>query len=124
MPTPAAFANKTAGQIREELRGLPESTVAAALRYHGDGRIESFFEMLPGMIVFHLPRGAPPPPDPLHDGLRLTQDTGLDSLALMEMAFKLDELLGVRIESADLKGTATVGELKALLQDKLSQEPS
>jgi len=121
MPAPAVFVHKTAGQIRDELRGLPQSTVAAALRFHGDGRIESFFDMLPGIIAWHLPRGAAKPPETLEDGMRLSQDLGLDSLALMEMAFKLDDLLGVRIESSDVKSTATVGELKALLETKLSE---
>lgn len=121
MPTPAVFANKTAGQIRDELRGLPQSTVEAALRFHSDGRIESFFDMLPGMIAWHLPRGAAKPPEALEDGMRLSQDLGLDSLALMEMAFKLDDLLGVRIESSEVKGTVNLDELKALLENKLGE---
>jgi acyl carrier protein len=122
MPLPAVFASKTPAQIREDLRGMPETTVEAALRFHGDGRIESFFEMLPGMIAWHLPRGAATPPEALQDGMRLSQDLGLDSLAMMEMAFKLDDLLGVTIESTEMKDTATVGDLKELLAEKLSQE--
>jgi acyl carrier protein len=116
-----ALVRKSVEEIREELRGLPAGVFEAAWRYREDGKPESLFGMLPGMIAWHLPSGAAPPPGRLRDDLRLSVDLGLDSLALAEMAFKLDELLGVSIESGDVKGLATVGELKAFLARKLAE---
>ena len=109
----------SAGEIREELRGFPPGLVDAALRYQCDRSASALLDMLPGMIAYHLPRGVPAPPNPLGDGLRLSQDLGMDSLSMMEMAFMLDELTGVSIESGEVKGVATVGDLKAFLVRKL-----
>jgi len=71
------------------------------------------------MIEFHLPSGAGRIPAELNDDDRLKQDLGLDSLSLTEMAFKLDELLGVRIEIREVVGIETVGDLKSFLLEKL-----
>jgi acyl carrier protein len=71
------------------------------------------------MIEFHLPNGAAKPPAQLKDSLRLNQDLGLDSLALTEMAFKLDDLFGIPIETREVMGVETVRDLKSFLRRKL-----
>lgn len=119
MSPPETFTAKSTARIQEELLGFPASCLDAALRYQVSGGFDDFSAMLPGMIAFHLPRGAAPLPDPLEDSMRLHQDLGLDSLSLTEMAFKLDEVFGVSLETTDMIGVATVGDLKALLQEKL-----
>jgi acyl carrier protein len=119
MSTPEEFTAKSHEQIREELLGFPTSCIDAALRYQESGGFDDFCAMLPGMITFHLPRGAAPLPEPLEDTVRLHQDLGLDSLSLTEMAFKLDDVFGVSLETTDMIGVTTVGDLKALLQRKL-----
>lgn len=119
MPVPAVFAAKSADLIKDELLGFPPSTVEAAVAYHQDAEFDTFLGMLPGMIEFHLPRGTAKPPAILTDELRLNQDLGLDSLALTEMAFKLDDLLGVSIETREAIDIVTVGELKTFLKAKL-----
>jgi len=75
--------------------------------------------MLPGMIEFHLPSGTGKPPEVLKDDLRLSQDLGLDSLALTEMAFVLDDLFGVSFETREMATVQTVGDLKRFLVRKL-----
>ncbi len=91
------------------------------MRFQNDGSAETFFEMLPGIVAFHLPPGKAAPPEVLKDELRLNQDLGLDSLALTEMAFKMDELFGISIETREMAGVETVGDLKAFLRGKLDQ---
>jgi acyl carrier protein len=113
------YAEKSAEQIRSDLRGFAPSCVEAALRYREDGQFETFARMLPGMIEFHLPNGATKPPAELKDSLRLNQDLGLDSLALTEMAFKLDDLFGIPIETREVMGVETVRDLKSFLRRKL-----
>lgn len=120
-PAPVAgMSGKSAAQITEELLGFPPDCVAAALRFREGGDFADFCAMLPGMIAFHLPRSAAARmPAELNDGLRLKEDLGLDSLALTEMAFKLDDLFGIAIETRDVAGLGTIGELKAFLQRRL-----
>lgn len=119
MAIPSSFAAKTPEQIKSEMHGFTESCVEAALRFHADGRADTFLGMLPGMVAFHLPPGKAPPPAVLEDDLRLSQDLGLDSLSLTEMAFKMDDLFGIPIETREMAGVETVGDLKAFLRGKL-----
>jgi acyl carrier protein len=57
----------------------------------------------------------------LKDEFRLNQDFGIDSLALTEIAFKLDELFGVPIEIREMGGVQTVADFKALLVRKFAE---
>ncbi len=118
LPVSARPARSPA-QLATELRGFPPDCIDAALRFQASRAFEDFGAMLPGMIVFHLPRGAAGAPAALGDALRLREDLGLDSLALTEMAFKLDDLFRVSIETRDVFGVETVGDLRALFRRKL-----
>lgn len=121
-PNPSTtFSAKSPAQIREELLGFAPACTEAALRYRESRRFDDFSAMLPGMITFHLPRGAARAPEALTDALRLKEDLGLDSLALTEMAFKLDDLFGISIETRDVFGLETVGDLKAFLKGRLDR---
>lgn len=114
----ATLPTRNEAAIRQGLVGFSQATVDAALRFHAEGTVDAMRAMLPGFIEFHLPRGSQRPPAVLADHLRLTQDLGLDSLALIEMAFKLDELFGVVIETREVTGINTVGELVTFLKTK------
>lgn len=118
---PPGFASKSESELRAGLRGFSAECLESAFCFQKDGTFESLCRMLPGLIAFHLPQKAPPPPGRLEDPLRLSEDLGLDSLALAEMAFKMDELFGFPIETREVAGIATVGDLKAFLRRKLSQ---
>jgi acyl carrier protein len=122
MPVSAKFAAKSPTQIADELLGYEPACVAAALRYRESGAFEDFIAMLPGIIAFHLPRGAPKPPDVLTDEMRLVPDLGLDSLALTEMAFVLDEMFDLSMETRDVFGVMTVGDLKAFLKGRIEKQ--
>jgi hypothetical protein len=114
-----SFAAKSPERIRDEFRGFPAACIDAALRYRAGGHLDDFFALLPGMIAFHLPRGATPPPPVLAGTLRLKEDLGLDSLALTEMAFKLEDLFGFEVASGDVAAVRTVADLQAFLKARL-----
>ena len=119
MPVSETFRTKPESNIHQELQGLPPSVVTAVLRLHAGGGMEDVEAMLPGLISYHLPTGVAPLPEPLPTGLRLREDLGLDSLALSEMAFKLDELFHVPIETREVAGVLTVEDLRNFLGRKL-----
>ncbi len=118
---PPRFAARSVEEIRDDLWGFSDSCIAAALRFQATGAPEALFAMLPGLIEFHLPGGAAKLPGKLADEHRLKQDLGLDSLSLTEMAFKMDEVLGISIEIREMAGIETVGELKAFILGKLDR---
>lgn len=112
---------KSPEALRADLRGLSDTTVEAFLRFWQSLDPDDLFEALPGLIAYHLPRGAKALPAVLTDDLRLAQDLGLDSLALSEMAFKIDDCLGLHLETREMGAVSTVGQLKAFLADKIAR---
>ena len=87
MPLPAVFLAKSEACLRAELAGFTPATVEAMLRLREDATVAALRAVLPGMISFHLPRDKAPPPEPLRDEMRLREDLGLDSLALLPAKF-------------------------------------
>ncbi len=123
MPLPTAFLSKPEAQLRHELAGLPRDVQAAVLRLRERAEAAEVEALLPGLIAYHLPSGSAPPLSPLPPSARLREDLGLDSLALAELAYKLDEVFGVPIESHEVAGVRTVEELRSFLRVKLGLEP-
>jgi acyl carrier protein len=119
--TQSSLEIRTPEQIKAALIDFASPCVAAAVRYLESNAADALMEMLPGMIEFHLPSGTSRPPALLTDELRLSQDLGLDSLALTEMALKFDDLLGIPIETRELSAIRTVGDLKAFLRRKAAR---
>lgn len=118
-PPPPALHSQTSAEMAQSLIGLDPATINAALHFHQSPTRETLRDMLPGLIAFHLPRGAAPPPRPLADFMRLAEDLGLDSLALSEMTFKMEEIFGFTANTRDILGIRTVGELIDFLGCKL-----
>ncbi len=55
---------------------------------------------------------------------RLRDDLGLDSIATIELLFKLEEVFDLQIPDEDLKGLVTVGHVVKYLQKRLAPVPS
>lgn len=59
------------------------------------------------------------PVDEIHDGDRLREDLGMDSVASMELLSMLAEELGIEVEMEEAVDVATVGQVVALAQRHL-----
>lgn len=114
-----SFLAKTPNGIRAEMLGMPEQTIDAMLQFHAEPSMANLRAILPGMISWHLSPNAKSLPSPLEPGHKLREHLGLDSLALAEMAFKLDELLEVPIETHEVSEVSTIADLEAFLSKKL-----
>jgi acyl carrier protein len=55
---------------------------------------------------------------------RLRDDLGLDSIATIELLFKLEEVFDLQIPDEDLKGLVTVGHVVKYVQKRLAPPPS
>lgn len=120
IPSPPAAPASADPDSALPLVGLDPATVDAILRFRRSPGRETLRQMLPGLVAFHLPRGAVPPPDSLSDEMRLAEDLGLDSLALSEMTFKLEEIIGFSAETREVFEIRTVGALLDFLGRKLA----
>jgi acyl carrier protein len=121
MPLPSAFLSKSEVQLHRDLVGLPATARESVLRMHSSGDVAQIENLLPALLAYYLPRGSAPLPE-LQPQQRLHEDLGLDSLALAELVFKLDEVFGVAIELREVTGVLTVADLQGFLRAKLDPQ--
>lgn len=57
------------------------------------------------------------------DGLRLTDDLGVDSLTMVEVVMLVEEALVIKIENEDLRDQRTLGDVKAYVDAKVRGLP-
>ena len=114
------FSAKSQDALTEELIGFPPDCLQAILAFQKEQSATNLRALLPSFISFHLPAGVELPSQPFDDKLQLVQDMGLDSLALSEMAFKMEDVFGFRVESQEVFGIETFGDLVAFLSEKLN----
>src|SRR6185295_11020491 len=55
---------------------------------------------------------------------RLREDLGLDSLAMIELLFKIEEHFDLEIPNEDLSRVTTVADVTAYVEEKLGATPS
>ncbi len=102
-----ALADKSEDDLRRELRGFPAAAVSAILTLRGEFTIIRLRAAMLGLLEFYLPKGSNRSLADAPDGARLREDLGIDSLTLAEAAFKLDELLGIPIETQETAKVTT-----------------
>jgi acyl carrier protein len=114
-PDPASRLQRA----REHLRGYPAETLAAAEACFGAGDLEALDRLVDGVLTYHLPPN--PERRPLAElpaEARLVEDIGVDSLAMVEMTFLLEELLGAKFPDDELRALRTLGDLRAAVRAK------
>src|SRR5262249_48145276 len=72
---------------------------------------------LQAALAQHLKRD----PASIHPGDRLREDLGLDSLAMIELLFKVEEHFDLEIPNEDLSRITTVADVTAYVEEKLGQ---
>lgn len=107
-PTPAALAH------------YPPAIRAAHARFVSTGDPAAADQVVLAIVTAHLPSRWRRRAEPLREAMRLAEDLGLDSLAVAEIVFLVEDLYGIRIQHADLQRLATVGELRAFVRTSLA----
>jgi acyl carrier protein len=121
MKIPAGLANRSESEIRAELTGFPAPAVDALVRLREGCHRAGLRTALLATLEFYLPRHAGRSLAGTSDDARLREDLGLDSLALAEAAFKLDDVLGIPVETREVGNLATVGELLDFFCSRLEE---
>lgn len=118
------LAHLSESELSAKLHGYPESALAAARNLRNESppaKVEAF---LFAFLGFFLPAGTTPRTGEVRSDLRLREDLGLDSLALAEAMFKLEELIDIRVENAELAEITTLSDATRLLIEKSSATPT
>lgn len=121
---PAAAANPTVppgseAQLRELLKYCAPSTYEAALQFRQTARPEYLPPIVLGVMARYMEPERRKGWLEFRDELRLAEDLGLDSLALMEIVIRLEEVLQVSIRDEDLRRIRTLGEIRRLFDHTL-----
>jgi len=121
-PPPAAFAVQAVPppdpglcQILKHC-SLPTYDAARAFRLTGHPRYLRAIVL--GILEHHADSHRFSQSDRPAEELRLIEDLGLDSLAMLEIASVTEDAVGFRIEDGELRQVTTVGEFERLLAAK------
>ena len=87
--------------------------------------LESVTSLDPGDILKQVAEIAADKLDwsgPLESQMRLVEDLRLDSIRLLTLAMEVEDHFRICLDESDEAGIATVGDLVALIQAKLTKE--
>lgn len=60
----------------------------------------------------------------IHANHHLRDDLGLDSMAVIEMLYRIEEVFNLQIPDQDLVGLTTVGQVTAYVQGRVAPAPT
>jgi len=105
----------------ERLPYLPKSVQVAYGQFQFAGDSAAFRTVLHHLVMDFKPDWVEQSPDSLTDDLRLIDDLNLNSLALTEMVFYFEDLLGVSITNSELQTLITVGDTRKFLFEHMKK---
>ena len=106
--------------LRETLRHCSPATYQAACQFRESARPEFLSPIVLGVIERYVePERRAQLREP-RDDLRLVADLGLDSLTLMEIVIRLEEVLQISIRDEELRHFLTLGEIHRLIESTVS----
>ena len=105
--------------LRELLKRCSTATLAAAREFRRTGDTEQLPVIVRGIIERCAPSEMQERLKKSGDGLRLVQDLGIDSLAMMEMVLLLEEVLEISINIEELRPVRTLGDVTRFIEHKV-----
>jgi acyl carrier protein len=118
------LALHTEQEIEHLLRGFSDASVAGALGLRTGSQTSDFETCLYGILFFYRPAGSEELDADPSGQTRLREDLGLDSLAMLEAMFKVEELFDIHIDNAELTTIYTIDDARHLLEEKLQSRGS
>jgi 3-hydroxyacyl-[acyl-carrier-protein] dehydratase len=106
-------------EVIQALKRCSPETVSAALRFQSTRQPEDLSIVVKGVLARELPEGGADRMAAATDDTRLTQDLGLDSYGMLELVMAAEEVLGITVADHEMRGIATLGDLKTFLQAKV-----
>ena len=99
-------------KLRDSLKRCSPETYAAARAFRETGDLAHIPPLVHGIIVRYVERESRARLTGASDDLRLVEDLGLDSLTLMEIVVRADEVLPISINNEELCRLRTMGDVK------------
>lgn len=120
----APLSAEDEANLNERLRRCGPATLEAVLAYRRDGEVSRLPEAVLGMLGrFVDPDARPRLAAPGADDLRVMEDLGLDSFALLELVSLVEDVLHITISTEELRGLRTVGDVKVFVDCRVRGVP-
>lgn len=107
------------GDWRKKLQGHSPGTVLAFERYLQSKDPSYLDSVVIEILRYYHPDPANLHPESFSPEKHLSQDLGIDSVAMVEAVFLMEDLLEISIPNEDLNSIQTFGDLKAYLRSRL-----
>lgn len=104
--------------ILDTLKHCSADTLAAAFRYPDTHSDDDLHTLILGVLHRGLPENRQADLSTATDDSRITEDIGMDSFGMIDVVMTAEEVLGISIDNNELRGIATLGELKQFLKGK------
>jgi 3-hydroxyacyl-[acyl-carrier-protein] dehydratase len=109
-------------QLQEMLKHCAPSTYEAARDFRATRRLEFLPTIVLGVMARYVDPELRTQLRAANDELRLRDDLGLDSLSLMEIVIRLEDVLQISVRDDDLRQFRTLGEVRALIERTFDSE--
>ena len=104
---------------RDVIRRFSPLTREAAREFQRTGDRNQLSTIVHGLIEHCVDRSAREKLKDSDDSLRLVEDLAIDSLTMLEIVFLAEEVLQISIESDELRGFRTVGDVHRFIALKM-----
>lgn len=114
----------TANEREEQIKKLPAEARDAFLRFQKAGDPTDLDHVILAILRDYLPRGSEVRLDQLPGDASLVGDTGLDSLALTEVVFFVEDLFCINITNEEISKVRTLDDLRRFVREKVASRPT
>lgn len=120
VPIPAAKIYVPASK-EAAIRHLPDDVRAAFHKFDADGDVVALDAVIIAILEDYIPRPSEKPLDSLRGDTRLMEDLGFDSLAITEVVFFTEDLLGINIANEEIMQVRTLDDLRGFVRRKVAE---
>jgi acyl carrier protein len=119
-PSPVNLtANKGASEECEKALGhLPPLAQAAFQHFAASGDVSALDPVVFAILDDYIPKAPDQPLAAMPGDTRLIEDLGFDSLAITEVVFFTEDLLGIRIANEEIMQVRTLEDLRGFVRRK------
>jgi len=119
--TPSVPSAKPAPDSKADaIRHLPPAAQDAFRQFEAGGDSAALDPVVLSILDDFIPRQPPRPLAELPGSTRLMEDLGFDSLAITEVVFFTEDLLGIRIANEEILGVRTLDDLRGFVRRKVA----
>ncbi len=120
LPRPAAKPSLP----RDKIRHFPQDVQDAFLAFEKTHDPDALDPVILAILNDYIPIKRAEPLASLPGSTRLVDDLGFDSLAITEVVFFTEELLGISIANEEILQVRTLDDLRGFIRKKVSPPPA